>query len=174
MTNEFHIYALIDPRDGLVYYVGQTTRPDMRKISPLRGSKDDRNPKSKWVEELKAAGVMPVMEIVDSINGTLEDAISKEQQWILKHFESGSPLRNHRLIRTLPCEPVVWPPSINRSMLMTTIEAAEALGITNRRVRCLITDGVLDAKKPGRDWLVLVEAVKALAIHYHPIGYASK
>ncbi len=37
---------------------------------------------------------------------------------------------------------------------LTTIEAADSLGITPRRVRALIQSGQLPAEKKGRDYLV--------------------
>jgi excisionase family DNA binding protein len=37
---------------------------------------------------------------------------------------------------------------------LTTIEAAERLGITARRVRAMITSGQLPAEKKGRDYFI--------------------
>lgn len=44
---------------------------------------------------------------------------------------------------------------------MTTEQAAVALGITTRRVRMLIAEGVLQATKEGRDWHITQEAIEA-------------
>lgn len=38
--------------------------------------------------------------------------------------------------------------------LLTTVEVAERLGVSPRRVRELITDGRLPAEKKGRDYLI--------------------
>jgi excisionase family DNA binding protein len=38
--------------------------------------------------------------------------------------------------------------------LLTTQKAAEALGVTPRRIRALIAAGRLDATLIGRDWLI--------------------
>lgn len=43
--------------------------------------------------------------------------------------------------------------------LMTTREAAEALGYTIQHTRLLIRQGKIEASKFGRDWLVVRESV---------------
>lgn len=47
-------------------------------------------------------------------------------------------------------------------MMMTTNEAAAALGLTRRRVNELIRAGKLRAEKPGRDWIVDAASVEEL------------
>lgn len=47
---------------------------------------------------------------------------------------------------------------------MTTAEAAAALGVTTGRIRQLILDGQLDAKKVGRDWNVSKRSVDRRAL----------
>lgn len=44
---------------------------------------------------------------------------------------------------------------------MTTREAAALLGVTERHIRHLITHGVLQATRRGRDWWITPEAVEA-------------
>lgn len=38
--------------------------------------------------------------------------------------------------------------------LLTTAQAAEAMGVSTQRIRQLIAEGRLSATKVGRDWLV--------------------
>ncbi len=45
---------------------------------------------------------------------------------------------------------------------MTTGEAAVELGISERRVRALITDGRLKAERIGRDWIITERALDAV------------
>jgi excisionase family DNA binding protein len=46
--------------------------------------------------------------------------------------------------------------------LLTTAEAADQLGITSRRVRQLIADGRIAAKKVGRDYVIDPRSLKAV------------
>lgn len=43
---------------------------------------------------------------------------------------------------------------------LTTLEAADSLGITARRVRALIQSGQLPAEKKGRDYLIAEKDLK--------------
>lgn len=45
---------------------------------------------------------------------------------------------------------------------ITTKEAAKRLGVTPRRIRKLITDKRLPAKRVGRDWLIDPRGLKAV------------
>lgn len=46
--------------------------------------------------------------------------------------------------------------------LLTTAEAAAKLGVSPRRVRKMITDGRLPAKKVGRDYVIDPRGLKAV------------
>ena len=46
--------------------------------------------------------------------------------------------------------------------MLTTREAAERLGVTDRRIRAMIADGVLRAKRVGRDHLISERDLAAL------------
>lgn len=59
-------------------------------------------------------------------------------------------------------------------MMMTTNEAAAALGLTRRRVIALINSGKLKAEKPGRDWIVDSESVEELRQQKRPGGRPKK
>lgn len=45
--------------------------------------------------------------------------------------------------------------------LITTAEAAERLGVTDRRVRQMIEDGLLKGEKVGRDYLIEEDSLEA-------------
>jgi excisionase family DNA binding protein len=57
--------------------------------------------------------------------------------------------------------------------LLTTIEAAEKLGVSERRVRQLINEGKLKAHKLGRDYAVEEAELKSVKI-YGKAGRPSK
>jgi hypothetical protein len=61
-----HIYVLIDPRSMSVRYVGQTNNPKERlraHVSPHIYMKT-YNKKAIWTEELKAARLKPIMQVL--------------------------------------------------------------------------------------------------------------
>lgn len=61
-----YIYALIDPRDWEVRYVGKTIDPKNRlraHIFPHNDTKE-RNIKMRWTEELKALKLKPIMDVL--------------------------------------------------------------------------------------------------------------
>ena len=47
--------------------------------------------------------------------------------------------------------------------LLTTHDAADRLGVTDRRVRALIEGGRLPALRVGRDWLIRAEDLRRVA-----------
>lgn len=81
--NKHVIYALVDPRDGMVRYVGVTKNPARRLTDHLRGGRGQSGKKD-WIEELQAIKLMPVFVFLDSVL----DVISKqeEREWIT-HFQ---------------------------------------------------------------------------------------
>ena len=61
-----YIYALIDPRDLEVRYIGKTIDPKNRlraHIFPHNDAKE-RNKKMRWTEELKALNLRPIMQVL--------------------------------------------------------------------------------------------------------------
>ena len=63
------VYALVDPRDHLVYYVGQSsrgmTRPKVHRYPSVKA----RNPvKGAWLDELTSAGADPEIVVLDCLD----------------------------------------------------------------------------------------------------------
>jgi excisionase family DNA binding protein len=50
----------------------------------------------------------------------------------------------------------------NKTTLLTTQQAAESLGVSQRRVRALIASGRLRAHQVGRTWVIRPSSVAAL------------
>jgi excisionase family DNA binding protein len=57
---------------------------------------------------------------------------------------------------------------------LSTIQAAELLGVSTRRVQALISTGLLNANKMGRDWLISEAEVQRFAQHERKAGRPSK
>jgi hypothetical protein len=79
MGGEHHIYALIDPRDQTVRYIGKTTDPTRRLYEHTTNKSSAREVKP-WIAELIAAGLAPTMEVLD--RASLEEWERAEQYWI--------------------------------------------------------------------------------------------
>jgi excisionase family DNA binding protein len=52
--------------------------------------------------------------------------------------------------------------------LLNTAQAAEILGVSERRVRALITDGKLIAQKIGRDYAIEEKALRSVKVYRKP------
>ncbi len=77
------IYALIDPRDNTVHYVGQTSDVYARFQQHINGNGSLM--KNAWIFELRAANKMVIMETLEEVE-TYQEAMEREAYWI-KHFE---------------------------------------------------------------------------------------
>jgi hypothetical protein len=90
-TCQWHVYALKDPRDGAVRYVGITFNPDQRLNGHLAEQSDSR--KSAWIATLRKRGLAPEMAIVESGDGGWSAQAGCEQRWIA-HFRPTGKLFN--------------------------------------------------------------------------------
>lgn len=91
--HEFYtVYALIDPRDYTIRYIGITNDVYDRFAQHLRP--DGTNPeKDAWIAELRAANVMLIMKTLETV-GTVEQARERETHWIHHHRFLGTHLYN--------------------------------------------------------------------------------
>jgi hypothetical protein len=83
-----HIYALVDPRDGTIHYIGQTSEPEERfraHYSSLYAS-----PIARWMNELRSLGLRPIPVILE----TTSSASTREQYWIRLCLMMGEPIEN--------------------------------------------------------------------------------
>jgi DNA-binding XRE family transcriptional regulator len=91
-----YIYALIDPRDNAIRYVGVTKNVYARLDHHVKDTSRMDN-KSMWLIELEQQGLTPELEILETINAC-EDvdvvAFEREKYWIRKLSKSGAPLLN--------------------------------------------------------------------------------
>ncbi len=89
-----HIYALVDPRNDEIRYIGKTVRPHQR----LRDHINDRghgNHKSHWIADLRSQGLEPYMVLLETSFGQApwQEA---ERHWIARGKELGWRLTNSR------------------------------------------------------------------------------
>jgi predicted GIY-YIG superfamily endonuclease len=79
----YTIYALVDPRDYTVHYVGQTTDVYQRFNQHINGEGSSFT-KNAWIFELRALNCMVIMETLEEVD-TYQLSIEREAYWI-KHF----------------------------------------------------------------------------------------
>jgi len=112
------IYVLIDQRSGCVAYVGKTNSVDRRFWQHA----DDAHSAGlrRWQDSLRAAGVSPVMTVVDSAG---DDWPLVERAWIayykgqgrLLNIELGGPRQARcKLAQQAPATPAVKPEPTQR------------------------------------------------------------
>lgn len=91
----YRVYALVDPRDGLVYYVGQTANHlYLRLQDHLRRRHGDRTRKAEWLRELLDAGFDPQIVQLEEFTGSRTQAYGRESSWIRTLRGSNHPLTN--------------------------------------------------------------------------------
>ena len=86
-----YIYALRDPRDGQVYYVGKSNVPRRRFEQHLE-DKDTNPQKAAWIDSLMAIGLKPEMSILDAVPKS--EWRQAERTWIAQGIAEGWPLTN--------------------------------------------------------------------------------
>lgn len=86
------IYTLSDPRNGLIKYVGKTSRVKKRigeHIRELQGNTKKIN----WIKSLKKTGLNPIFEEIEETD--VENCDFLEMYWISQFKTWGFELKNH-------------------------------------------------------------------------------
>lgn len=91
-----YIYALVDPRDNAIRYVGKTVDIKNRlaqHMSDGSGSKEKRE----WVESLRSISLFPEVRILAVVNS--DNCFTEEKSWIKKMIDDGCDLVNGNMGR---------------------------------------------------------------------------
>lgn len=89
------IYTLIDPRDELIRYVGQTSNPKVRYRSHLKGNKYRNTYTTNWIQGLLDLNLKPIMIEIDQCE--IKDLDITEQSYIRLYKSFGCNLTNHSI-----------------------------------------------------------------------------
>ena len=89
------IYCLVDPRNDMMRYVGQTTRLGQRQRR-YRGepSPSDRSHCANWRRNLGSAGLIPEFIVLDRSAKSLDELNALEEHYIKLFRDVGTPLTN--------------------------------------------------------------------------------
>jgi hypothetical protein len=91
-----YIYALIDPRDDQVRYVGKADNVKERFMSHLRESKTNaKSHKCAWIRTLIAEGLKPVVKTLEEVN--IDEWQKAEIYYIQEFRKMGVNLTNHTI-----------------------------------------------------------------------------
>lgn len=87
------VYALIDPRDETIRYVGVTNKP-RRRLSEHSKDRPLHSQKAAWLADLDVAGLVPRMQILEIVGSSGESPFAAEQRWIRHLLAEGARLTN--------------------------------------------------------------------------------
>lgn len=89
------IYALMDPRNDAIRYVGRTTQGLRARLSGhLSGGPFNGRARFDWIRGLAALGLCPKIVPLDVIAGSESDWVEAEKRWISKLRAEGVDLLN--------------------------------------------------------------------------------
>lgn len=88
----YWIYALKDPRDHTVRYVGYSKNPEKRYGQHLLLIDKSRD-KNEWIQELFSLHLLPELTLIDTAEIKVE-AERKEAEWIQQYLRDGELLTN--------------------------------------------------------------------------------
>ena len=92
-TNKVWIYALIDPRDETVKYIGKSKRPKARLREHIRRTYDSNSKKCAWIRKLLKVGLKPYIKILLETNE--KEYAYWEEFYIKEHINKGCKLTNY-------------------------------------------------------------------------------
>ena len=98
------VYVLIDPRDGIVRYVGITDQTMNRRLDQHLKRTDGNNEKSAWINELILAGMKPKIKAIEE-GLTLQEANERETYWIQHYLTGNTPITNRAKTPSPPYRP---------------------------------------------------------------------
>jgi hypothetical protein len=96
VDRHYQIYALVDPRDNIIRYVGISDDVAYRYHEHVSCIRTNRQEKS-WMRELQGLGLSPILRILETIEKTgNERAVAREREryWIDEMLRLGYPLLN--------------------------------------------------------------------------------
>ena len=81
-TNNIKIYALIDPRNEIVRYIGWTSKPLKRRLTDhiSDSNRGHNNHRCKWIRKMLSQNVVPVIKTIEECD--YNERWDRERYWI--------------------------------------------------------------------------------------------
>jgi predicted GIY-YIG superfamily endonuclease len=134
------IYALVDPTDEKVYYVGQTRSPQSR-LEQHMAAQHHQSAKGEWLRRLRQQGQQPLMHILETVTGE-RAALEREQEWIRRFLEQQMPLLNAQVHpRGNNTQPYSTPIGEVRRRTITPVAQKEVFIADHAVMAVLLPDG---------------------------------
>lgn len=151
------VYALGDPRTGMIRYVGCTQNLGKRYSDHIR-NREANAPKKEWIDELKAAGMQPTLIILEK-GLNQKHAYTRERYWIAQHSKKGE-LLNRILPTRVPAHGLEPRVNISKTIeevgkteqFYTLDEAAMLLDLRQYKLRNLARSGTIKGVKIEERW----------------------
>jgi hypothetical protein len=89
--NTTFIYALVDPRNNEVRYIGKSDNP-VKRFKDGHLCDKETHPKVSWIKSLRKLGLLPVLQIIEEVS--FSDWQERERYWIAYYRERGERLTN--------------------------------------------------------------------------------
>ena len=173
INKSYHIYALIDPRDNLVRYVGMSENAQVRFYGHLNSGTANARERE-WLTQLRKENFTPILCILEVVIVNVDDNASiivgeREHHWIRELLGLGYPLLNmrgveypyirspvnvvrktHKIIETTPIPQNSKLSNIQQvkrsnddTEMLTAEEVAEQMKVNVRTVRSWVQSGEL-------------------------------
>jgi hypothetical protein len=96
-VSEFLIYGLVDPQNGEIRYVGQSSvglrRPNLHLKRYVYDGRSRKLHVYRWIKSLVEKGLTPEVRVLEEVQ-TYEELNSREIEWIRSLREQGARLTN--------------------------------------------------------------------------------
>lgn len=145
----YSIYALSDPRDKTIRYIGMSKNVKQQFLQHVR-TLEGNSIKVKWILDLKRFGLKPILSIVEELQ-EIEQTKVRELYWIRYYYGIGMPLTNSQCIGVIR---IPIPEGIH-GQYYTIDHIARFFQVTHTMMLKLIYTGKISAFHIGREYHIV-------------------
>lgn len=136
------VYAEVDPRTDIPFYVGITNNPNQRHAEHLK--------RNEHIKQMCSEAVTPYMKILEIVSDK-KDVLRQERHWVQEYLSQGIQLINVRLTKPMPLPyPEPTPLSercLTDNQIYTLEQVEEVLSLLGEKIRDLADEGYIKKAK---------------------------